>query len=242
MTNVGEGCIRPPGSRHRDGGYQRLLTEHAQAQAVFAVGNDAAAWRALRGVLVSSVPTPRRSLDEAGEVVGAALPERLEELACGGCWPAWCSGAGPSRRWPRGSPTVVGRGWRRRSPATAPGPSEHCGPTGRAQNLGRAPSAGHCPKIGHKTCPHGGATAADTERNRGDLFLETFLDAATNAARAGRWPPRLVPGIRVLLQGDGRCRDQRGWGPGGAVGVPEPGDRVSAGPDQHRGAAGLPGR
>ena len=38
----------------------------------------------------------------------------------------------------------------------------------------------------------------------------------------------------MLLQGDGRCRDQRGWGPGGAVGVPEPGDRVSAGPDQHR--------
>jgi hypothetical protein len=31
LLNAGEGCIRPPGSRHRRGGYQRLLCSEGQA-------------------------------------------------------------------------------------------------------------------------------------------------------------------------------------------------------------------
>jgi hypothetical protein len=57
---------------------------------LFAEGNDVEAWRRLRGLLVGPVPAPRRSAD-AGAAVGAALPERLEELARRGCAAAGCA-------------------------------------------------------------------------------------------------------------------------------------------------------
>jgi hypothetical protein len=51
MCNLTEGCIRPPGSPHRLGGHQRLLTPRNRAAHAVASPTTASAWRAFLALL-----------------------------------------------------------------------------------------------------------------------------------------------------------------------------------------------
>ena len=51
-VNVLSGCLRPPGSRHRTGGWQELTTPLPDARAIAAAGNPPRVWANLRALLL----------------------------------------------------------------------------------------------------------------------------------------------------------------------------------------------
>ena len=56
MLNIVSGCIRPPGSRHGSGGWQRLLTPLDAAVKSFATPSPQRAWDSLRRAVIDSAP------------------------------------------------------------------------------------------------------------------------------------------------------------------------------------------
>lgn len=85
-VNLAAGCLRPPGARHRTGGWQRLDGPLPHAQAIALSPNSPAVWSALvdelRPQLTAQQPTPvDPTLSMPLEAAGAAGPK--ERLAAG---------------------------------------------------------------------------------------------------------------------------------------------------------------
>jgi DNA-binding transcriptional ArsR family regulator len=76
MCNLTEGCIRPPGSTHRLGGYQRLLTSLSRAYRTVASPTTASAWRAFLSLLpaMGRVEVDLRAPARDGVTTGPARP------------------------------------------------------------------------------------------------------------------------------------------------------------------------
>ncbi|MEO6701009.1 MAG: hypothetical protein ABI140_10695 [Jatrophihabitantaceae bacterium] len=72
LLNMTDGCIRPPGSPHRLGGHQRLITALRQAEAALNRRTSSAAWSAF----VAQLPEPaetRLDIDLHAPAAGASL-------------------------------------------------------------------------------------------------------------------------------------------------------------------------
>lgn len=69
MVNLVAGCIRPPGSRHRSGGWQELVTPLNEAVAIAQAPNSATVWRGVvarfAGLAPAGPRTWRADVDEA---------------------------------------------------------------------------------------------------------------------------------------------------------------------------------
>ena len=217
MSNPSEGCIRPPGSRHRNGGYQQLLTAYERALAVFADRNDLAAWAALRGLLTdSAVPAQRSPADVGTAVAGAALPAHLDELARGGCVAPGYASRSEARFAVLTS--LAQRGWSLDTVTervtcgqwAGLGQAYHRYGAGadralradwaRAKNWASEHPMGTVRNPDTRPFLTGGATGPATESSRRDPWLEFFLDAAWAAAGGRRWEERWGAAARVLLQ------------------------------------------
>ena len=217
MSNPSEGCIRPPGSRHRNGGYQQLLTAYERARAVFADRNDLAAWAALRGLLTSSaVPAQRSPADVGTAVAGAALPAHLDELARGGCVAPGYVSRSEARFAVLTS--LAQRGWSLDTVTERVTCGQWAGlgqayyrygagadralraDWARAKNWAREHPKGTVRNPDTRPSLTGGATGPATQSSRRDPWLEFFLDAAWAAAGGRRWEERWGAAARVLLQ------------------------------------------
>ncbi len=78
-VNLRAGCLRPPGSRHRSGGWQELITPLPQAARIAEQGNPPAVWQALQELL-----TPYMGLAQTRQTgVDLTLPQ----VAAGGAGP-----------------------------------------------------------------------------------------------------------------------------------------------------------
>ncbi|MBN9619053.1 MAG: hypothetical protein J0H43_04900, partial [Actinobacteria bacterium] len=78
MCNLTEGCIRPPGSTHRLGGYQRLLMSIDRASRAIASPTTAISWRAFVALLPK---TGRVEIDLREPARGAAATGSARPLA-----------------------------------------------------------------------------------------------------------------------------------------------------------------
>jgi hypothetical protein len=76
MCNLTEGCIRPPGSSHRLGGHQRLITPLRRATRAVARPTSATAWQALVALLPQTgrVEIDLRAPAREGRTAGPARP------------------------------------------------------------------------------------------------------------------------------------------------------------------------
>lgn len=64
-VNVLSGCLRPPGSRHKTGGWQELLTPLSEARAIAATGNPPQVWARLRALLLPQPTQSRTDVNSA---------------------------------------------------------------------------------------------------------------------------------------------------------------------------------
>jgi hypothetical protein len=92
LTNVLAGCIRPPGARHRSGGWQTLDGSVAAARAVAERPNGPAVWQALRDQLAPQMATQRvnrtdPALTMPREAAGAAGTAERAAVAAPAAYP-----------------------------------------------------------------------------------------------------------------------------------------------------------
>lgn len=80
-VNVLSGCLRPPGSRHKTGGWQELVTPLSEARAIAVTANSAQVWARLRALLLPQETPPRPAVSSAyvmsHEPGGASRPVDL---------------------------------------------------------------------------------------------------------------------------------------------------------------------
>ncbi len=79
-VNLRAGCLRPPGSRHRTGGWQELTTPLEQATHIAQHGNGPHVWATLQELLA-----PRRQPQPSA--FGTAPPPATLSVHAGGCGP-----------------------------------------------------------------------------------------------------------------------------------------------------------
>ncbi|HEX2806466.1 MAG TPA: hypothetical protein VHN80_09895, partial [Kineosporiaceae bacterium] len=94
LLNAGEGCIRPPGSAHRQGGYQQLVCPEEQADRAFDLPATDEAWTrvyAALGAGRNKAPVPRA--DRVADRSWAPLPDRYERVAAGGDTSGYLTGS-----------------------------------------------------------------------------------------------------------------------------------------------------
>ena len=217
LVNVGEGCIRPPGSPHRHGGFQRLLCPQGQADHAFAHPAGDEAWARLGAALADARPATPEPPALSGEVLAgrswAPLPDRYERIARTGEAAGYASGS-EARQAVLAS--AANRGWRLADVEARVADGRWSGLRGLygryrggwqralrrdwAKAVGWAGTKSPGSVSGPDTSPntHRGATAAATEGDQiSPEWISVFLDAVANASpRWGRHAGR----NRAVLQ------------------------------------------
>lgn len=104
-VNLRAGCLRPPGSRHRSGGWQNLTTPLTEARRIARDGNGPQVWLALQDLLAPQLARPLTTPSSS-----SSRAERVTLPA------AAAGGSGPHERLARTLQVPLAKGPRRLSP------------------------------------------------------------------------------------------------------------------------------
>lgn len=226
LVNLTEGCIRPPGSAHRDGGYQRLVTPLDGVHRALNRRTSSASWSAF----LAQLPTPeenRQTIDLHSPAAGAdpgprrPLAKSYATIAVTGSYPA--------DRYPSASEAraavllhALCRGWTPQDIDTEVRQGRWAGLSGLyrehyGQRYAATALAGDLTRAQARlqelplhrihtsaTRPRGGGGSAAR------LHLRRWAAALTLATHAGRWDSQKSYGIELVLTalGDAARRSQ----------------------------------
>lgn len=229
LVNLTEGCIRPPGAAHRDGGHQRLITPLEHVHRALNRRTSSAAWSAFLAQLPAPVKT-RRTIDLHSPAATTTTDDPGPRRPLAPSYAAMAvTGTYPPDRYPSASEAraavllhALCRGWtpqdidievrQGRWSGLSGLYREHYGRryahTALAGDLTRAQARLHELPL-HRihtsaTRPRGGAGSAAR------LHLRRWTAALQLAIHAGRWDSQKSYGIELVLTalGDAARRTQ----------------------------------
>lgn len=216
LINLSEGCIRPPGSAHRSGGHQQLVTPLGQAVAALHRPTSRDSWEAFLTQLPTAPPR-RLDIDLRNPAVGAGDPTNQRPLA-----PDYeriaRTGQYPADRYPSASEAraavllhALNRGWTEKTVTAAVRTSQWAGLTGLfeakygrryrdkalAADLDRAKArmASSPLQRSHTSAAHPRGVGAKAQRRH----LRRWLSCVALAVQQQRWSTRQSYGAELVL-------------------------------------------
>jgi DNA-binding transcriptional ArsR family regulator len=227
LVNLTEGCIRPPGATHRDGGHQRLITPMDAVYRALNRRTSAAAWAAFLAQL-PAIEDTRRTIDLHSPAAGDAVTGPRRPLANSYATIA-TTGAYDPRRYPSASEAraavllhALCRGWTERDIQDEVRQGRWAGLTGlyrehygsRYAGTALASDITRAQARLHELPLHRIHTSATRPRGGGGTAARTHLRrwaaAVAIAVRTGRWDSQKSYGIELVLTalGDAARRTQ----------------------------------